>query len=101
LVVTEFYKNNTYPYSEGGVSYALLIGKSNDIKLPKIISVLAIRDNNQYKLGEIVTVLPQEGLLKEGSRSLLYFTKDTIINKIKSTIIIGSEYPAVLGKIKR
>ena len=101
LTLTEFHKNDVYPYSHGGAPYALLIGEPSNTKLPKTISVLAIRDNHRYYVGETVTVLPNQELLEEAKSGLLYITRDTVINTVKSTWIIGADYPAVLAKISR
>lgn len=101
LTLTEFHKNDVYPYSHGGAPYALLIGEPSDTKLPKTISVLAIRDNYRYHIGETVTVVPKKELLEEAKSGLLYITRDTVINTVKSTWIIGSEYRAVLAKVSR
>lgn len=101
LTLTKFHKNDVYPYSHGGAPYAMLIGEPSDTKLPKTIFVLAIRDNYRYHIGKMMTVVPNNELLEEAKSGLLYITRDTVINKVKSTWIIGSEYPAVLAKISR
>ena len=101
LTLTEFHKNDVYPYSHGGATYALLIGEPSDTKLPKTISVLAIRDNYRYHIGETVTVVPKKELLEVAKSRLVYVTRDTVINTVKSTWIIASEYSAVLGKVSR
>jgi hypothetical protein len=101
LTLTEFHKNDVYPYSHGGTPYALVIGETSDTKLPQKVSVLAIRDNHSYHIGETVTVVPKRELFKEAKSGLLYITRDTVINNVKSTWIIGSENPAVLAKVLR
>jgi len=100
LTITQFYKNTAHPYTEG-LPYALLIGETNQSKLPKQISVLAIRDNHSYNLGDVVIVHPAENPLKASSLKPIYLVKDTVIGKLNCHAVIGTEYPAVWANVSR
>jgi len=100
LTITQFYRNNAYPYTEG-LPYALLIGKTSNINLPRQISVLAPRDNNSYNLGDVVIINPIEAPTKTSTLRPIYFIKDTTIGKQKYRAIIGAEHPAVWANVSR
>jgi hypothetical protein len=101
LEVTYFVKNSTYCYTEA-IPYALLVGKTNNpfsSNIPKIITVLARCDNNNYTIGQNLKVLPTEDPTISPTLRPLYITQDTIINKQKYHWLIGSENPAIWGEV--
>jgi hypothetical protein len=100
LTITEFHKNDAYPYTEG-LPYALLIGKTNKVDFPKQVSVLAIRDNNSYNSGDVVTIHPIEDLTKTSTLKPIYFVKDTVVGRLKCHAIIGTEYPAIWATVSK
>lgn len=101
LTVTYFAKNSVICYTEA-IPYALLIGQTNNPSLPSIpkrITVLAKCDNNNYSIGQNIKVLSIEDPTKETTLRPLYVTTDTTINKVKYHWLLGSENPAIWGKV--
>ena len=101
LKVTYFVKNSTYCFTEA-IPYALLIGQTSNSSIsniPKTITVLAPCDNNTYNIGQYINVLPIQDPTKRTTLSPLYMTKDTTINGQKFYWLIGSENPAIWGKV--
>jgi hypothetical protein len=99
--VTYFVKNSAYCYTEA-IPYALFIGQTSNSSIsniPKTITVLAPCDNNTYNIGQNINVLPIQDPTKQSSLRPLYVTKDTTINKQKYHWLIGSENPAIWGKV--
>jgi hypothetical protein len=99
--LTYFVKNSTYCYTEA-IPYALLIGQTdnpNSSDIPKTITVLARCDNNNYSLGQTLEILPMTDPTKQTTLRPLYITKDTTINGQKFHWLIGSENPAIWGRV--
>lgn len=101
IVVWEFWqKNKGLCFQSGGWPYALIIATTNiSIIENDTITVLAICDNNIYNKGEklkIVQLKPDE--IGNPVRLIRLF-KDTVINNIEYRHYIGSEYPAICGKV--
>jgi hypothetical protein len=99
--VTYFVKNSTYCYTEA-IPYALLIGQTdnpNSLNIPKTITVLAWCDNKNYSLGQNLKVLPMPDPTTQTTLRPLYVTKDTTINKQILHWLIGSENPAIWGRV--
>ncbi len=96
FVLTEFYKNNASCATEG-IPYTLLIGKTNDEKLPKKISILSLCDNNIYSIGTKFMIKPIINPMKNTSLHPILQVKDTVINKVKYRKVIGCENKAVWG----
>jgi hypothetical protein len=100
ITVTQFYRNTVFCYTEA-TPYALIIGTTNNKSYPKMISVLAICDNNVYHIGEELRVSQSYDSRIDGSPAPLNFAQDTIINGKRFEYIIGSEYPAVWANVNR
>jgi hypothetical protein len=99
LKLTDFYKNNVYCYTEA-IPYALLIGKPvNSSNLPRMISILAHCDNNEYRLGDTLKIVQIDNPESKISLHKLSITKDTIIQGKRIMWLIGSEYPGTWGKV--
>lgn len=99
ISVIDFVSNKTYCYTEGGIPYAVVIGRTEEKDaLPHTISVLAICDNNAYKIGQMLKVVPVN-YPSPTTLKPIYITKDTVINNQLKRWVIGSQYPAVWGKI--
>ncbi|AWA31161.1 hypothetical protein HYN48_14250 [Flavobacterium magnum] len=95
----EFHENFAYCATEG-IPYALLIGKTDDPRLPKKISVFSQCNNNHYTVGEKMIIVPKENPTKSTSLKPIYFTKDTIVNSVKFRKIIGCENKIIWGNPK-
>lgn len=101
LQITYFAKNTVLCYTEA-IPYALIIGQTNNPSardIPKTITVLAKCDNNSYTIGQDIKVVPTNDPTNETDLRPLYVTRDTAINKIKYHWLIGSEHPAIWGKV--
>jgi hypothetical protein len=99
--VLHFVKNSVYCYTKA-IPYALLIGtpkKKLAPNLPETITVLAKCDNQVYKIGQKIKVLPIEDPTSNTSLRPLYITKDTIIKNQKFRWLIGSEFPTIWGRV--
>ncbi len=99
--MTYFVKNSVYCYTEA-IPYALLIGQTNNLgslNIPKTITVLARCDNGNYNVGQNIKVLAIQDPTTTTTLRPLYVTKDTTINKQNYHWLIGSENPAIWGKI--
>jgi hypothetical protein len=99
--VTYFVKNSTYCYTEA-IPYALIIGQtenSANASIPKTITVLARCDNNTYSAGQNIKVVSIGDPTTQTTLRPLYVTRDTIINQQKYHWLIGSENPAIWGKV--
>ncbi len=97
IQIISFVKNDAYCFTEG-IPYGLIIGTPVNTGLPDTISILARCDNNAYKIGEKIRVLPIENP-ETGSLHKITFTKDTIIAGRKFSWQIGSEHKAVWGQV--
>jgi hypothetical protein len=98
VIVTDFIKNDAYCATEG-LPYALIIGNTSENKLPAKVSILAICDNNVYKVGDTLKISPIKNPMKETSLKPIYFIKRDTIDGIITRNIIGSENPAIWGKV--
>ncbi len=101
IKLTYFAKNSAYCYTKA-IPYALLIGQTNNpnsSNIPKTITVLAKCDNNNYSLGQNLKVLPIADPTTQTTLRALYLTKDTTINKQTFHWLIGSENPAIWGRV--
>lgn len=101
LQITYFHKNVVYCFTEA-IPYALIIGRTNNSafsNIPKIITVLARCDNNTYTLGQNIKVLPLKDPTTVTTLRPLLIVKDTVINNQKHRWIIGSENPAIWGRV--
>jgi hypothetical protein len=98
----KYFIENTAHCSTEAIPYALIIGEMRDsLHNPMTISVIAKCDNEKYIVGQSLRVIQMEDPTKDTSLSPLYFVNDTVINKIVCRWIIGSEYPAVWGRVIR
>lgn len=98
LMVDQFIKNDALCATHG-IPYALVIGKPKSQELPNRISVLLWCDNSIYYQGQELSIQPIADPTKETSLHVMYFVKDTLINKQKISFIIGSENPGIWGKV--
>jgi hypothetical protein len=99
ITVRKFIKNDLYCFTEA-VPYALIIGAvNNDKNYPPIISVLAICDNNVYKIGDKLNIVQNDSPLIGSSLHPVDFIRDTIIDKKRFLCIEGGEYPALWATI--
>lgn len=102
LQITYFAKNSAFCYTEV-IPYALIIGQTDnpaDAAIPKSITVLAMCDTNTYVVGQNIKVLPIANPETQSTLKPLYFTKDTIIKNQKYRWLLGSENPAIWGKVQ-
>jgi hypothetical protein len=101
LQVTYFVKNSAYCFTEA-IPYALLIGQTDNSassNIPHTITVLAWCDNNNYTVGQKLKVVPLEDPTTKTDLSPIYVVKDTIINNQIGRWLVGSEFPAIWGKV--
>ena len=101
LQVTYFEKNSVYCFTEA-IPYALLIGQTNNRAssvIPKTITVLAKCDNNNYTIGQHIQVIAIEDPTTQTTLRPLYMMKDTLVNNRKYSWLIGSENPAIWGRV--
>jgi len=98
VIVKEFIKNDAFCFSEGGIPYALIIGQAVNRKSRKVVSVLAICDENIYHVGDKLKII-QSHDPRIGTFNRVDFEKDTIYKNDKYLYILGSEYPAVWGLV--
>ncbi len=104
LTITDFYENRTSCATEV-VPYALIIGTTTDKDLPKKVSVLSYCEEEVFKPGQKVIIIPEVEpslLTSRNPLNPLYFVvTDTIVNgEMLSEWIIGSENKAIWGKPK-
>lgn len=100
IVVQEFWQNNGACFQTGGWSYALIIATTNiPIIENNTITVLAICNNNIYSKGEKLEIVQLKSDEVGNTVRLIRLFKDTVINNIEYRHYIGSEYPAICGKV--
>jgi len=104
LTITDFYENRTSCATET-VPYALIIGTTTDKDLPKKVSVLSYCEEEVFKPGQKVIIIPEVEpslLTSRNPLNLTYFVvMDTIVKgEMLSEWIIGSENKAIWGKPK-
>jgi len=87
------------------VPYTLIIGETSNkihyITIPKIISVLLYDEIGSFYNGQIIKILPTKNPIADTTFKVSFLTKDTLINKENYHVPVGSEYPAILGKVIR
>jgi hypothetical protein len=99
LKLVRFYKNDAYCYTEA-IPYALLIGLPiNNQNIPDTISILARCDNNIYRIGDTLTIIPIDNPEMSISLHKVSIVKDTLLQGKKTKWSIGSEYLGIWGKV--
>lgn len=99
LTVDKFVKNDAYCATEA-LPYALIIGTTNNQKdIPRKISVLAWCDNNSYTIGHTLRILPIEDPTTKTTLNPLYLVRDSVVNGQRHRFLIGSDNPAIWGKV--
>jgi len=98
IKLTEFYPCNCMP-SCISTKFSLLIGTTNNINLPKKISILSLSSNDEnFKIGDLIKIKPTKKPYDESDRRYpAYFTKENVVNGENKMVIIGSEYKATWG----
>ncbi len=102
LRVTFFVKNSAYCYNSAGIPYAILIGKTeniDNIDIPETITVLALCDNKNYIVGQNIKIAPLKDPTRGSGQGAIDVVKDTVINNEKYRWLVGSENPAIWGKV--
>ena len=98
IKLTDFYQCNCMP-SCYVINHSLLIGTTNDINLPKKISILSLANNDEnFKIGDLIKIQPTKKPYDEsGPRFPAYYTTVNVINGKKETVLIGYENKATWG----
>lgn len=97
ITVDKFVKSSGPCLSHGSISYALVVGRTENNDLPERLSVLLASDNNLYDIGQSLEIRPIDDPTKAHSLKPIYLVKDTLINGQKTRYIIGSENPRIWG----
>ncbi len=101
LNVSYFSKNNA-SCGVHAIPYALLIGQTSTTcssNIPKTITVLAWCDTQDYRVGQNIKVIVIQDPTTRTGLQPLYKIKDTLIHNQKHKWVLGSEYPAIWGKV--
>jgi len=95
VAVHRFYKNNALCGSR--TSYALVFAEPIHAKLPGKLSLLLACDNNVYKIGDTLSIMPQDNI--DTLSKPIFITAQKTFRQQVYTRIVGAEYPAIWGRV--
>lgn len=100
IKLLNFYLSTTLCHTEGGIPYSLIIGETTDSDLPPKISVLVECNSETYQKGKEYLILPIADPVAKTDRSYTLLLKDSIMSGEKKLWLLGSEFPAIWGKVE-